>query len=172
MRAICRSHTRSVTVSPHKLPARCIQRLGTSWFRRGKLVALLSGIDLSTDHQGRSVWGLTISARPLCAPQWWEFEDRPEFTEIEDGRRPERRRRLTRSVAFLNRLLVPNVDVRFADLPLNLTRVINIVGTRPLITARSLKGSQTASLEWPFPFSASSLFLGLLRLSAYRIRRP
>src|SRR5262245_37367004 len=94
---------------------------------------------VSTQKQGRS--GLGIEAQRQAVEHYlnggaWEII--AEFTEVESGRRkdrPELERalgaarlhrvplvvakvdRLTRSVAFLSRLLEAGVDVRFADLP-------------------------------------------------------
>jgi DNA invertase Pin-like site-specific DNA recombinase len=85
------------------------------------------------------VWALRRSARPLSGYlNGGDWRIIAEFTEVESGRdseRPELKRalaaarlhqvpvvvakvdRLTRSVAFLSRLLEAGVDVRFADLP-------------------------------------------------------
>jgi DNA invertase Pin-like site-specific DNA recombinase len=103
---------------------------------RGKFVAYYR---VSTDRQGRS--GLGLEAQQAAVATYlnggnWRIV--AEFTEVESGRksdRPELEKalgaarlhrcplvvskvdRLTRSVAFLSRLLEANVDVRFADLP-------------------------------------------------------
>jgi DNA invertase Pin-like site-specific DNA recombinase len=94
---------------------------------------------VSTDRQGVSGLGLvaqrTAVTNYLNGGKWTIIA---EFTEIESGRRSDRPQldaalavarlhraaivvskvdRLTRSAAFLNRLLEANVDVRFADLP-------------------------------------------------------
>jgi DNA invertase Pin-like site-specific DNA recombinase len=102
----------------------------------GKFVAYYR---VSTDRQGRS--GLGLEAQRAAVANYlnggnWSIV--AEFTEVESGRKSDRpeldralaaarlRRcplvvskvdRLTRSVAFLSRLLEANVDVRFADLP-------------------------------------------------------
>src|SRR5215475_7722311 len=103
---------------------------------RGKFVAYYR---VSTVRQGRSGLGLeaqrTAVATYLNGCSWSIVA---EFTEIESGRKSDRLEldkalsaarlhrcplvvskvdRLTRSVAFLSRLLEANVDVRFADLP-------------------------------------------------------
>jgi DNA invertase Pin-like site-specific DNA recombinase len=102
----------------------------------GKFVAYYR---VSTDRQGRSGLGLEAQrgavANYLNGGNWRIIA---EFTEVESGRKSERPEldkalaaarahrcpvvvskvdRLTRSVAFLSRLLEANVDVRFADLP-------------------------------------------------------
>src|SRR3954447_11293510 len=94
---------------------------------------------VSTDQQGKSGLGLdaqrTAVTNYLNGGQWKIIA---EFTEGESGRRSDPPKldaalkaarlhraaivvskvdRLTRSVAFLSRLLEANVDVRFADLP-------------------------------------------------------
>ena len=94
---------------------------------------------VSTDKQGRSGLGLDAQraavANYLNGGNWTIIA---EFTEIESGHRSDRPQldaalkaarlhraaiivskvdRLTRSVAFLSKLLEANVDVRFADLP-------------------------------------------------------
>lgn len=102
----------------------------------GKFVAYYR---VSTDRQGRS--GLGLEAQRSAVANYlnggnWSIV--AEFTEVESGRRADRPEldralgaarlhrcplvvskvdRLTRSVAFLSRLLEANVDVRFADLP-------------------------------------------------------
>src|ERR1700722_15197619 len=94
---------------------------------------------VSTERQGRS--GLGLEAQQAAVAGYlnggnWSIV--AEFTEVESGRRADRPEldkalgaarlhrcplvvskvdRLTRSVAFLSRLLEANVDVRFADLP-------------------------------------------------------
>src|SRR6195256_5429897 len=94
---------------------------------------------VSTSQQGKS--GLGIDAQRAAVANYLNGGDwhiNGEFTEIESGRRSERPQldkalaaarvrqvplvvakvdRLTRSVAFLSRLLEAGVDVRFADLP-------------------------------------------------------
>lgn len=94
---------------------------------------------VSTRRQGRS--GLGIDAQREAVARYLKGDDSKiisEFTEIESGRRKDRPQldqalaacrlhrvplvvakvdRLTRSVAFLSRLLDAGVDVRFADLP-------------------------------------------------------
>jgi DNA invertase Pin-like site-specific DNA recombinase len=94
---------------------------------------------VSTSKQGKS--GLGIDAQRAAVANYLNGGDwhiNGEFTEIESGRRSERPQldkalaaarvrqvplvvakvdRLTRSVAFLSRLLEAGVDVRFADLP-------------------------------------------------------
>lgn len=102
----------------------------------GKFVAYYR---VSTDRQGRSGLGLEAQraavATYLNGGSWSIIA---EFTEVESGRKSDRPEldkalaaarlhraplvvskvdRLTRSVAFLSRLLEANVDVRFADLP-------------------------------------------------------
>jgi DNA invertase Pin-like site-specific DNA recombinase len=94
---------------------------------------------VSTRKQGKSGLGLSAQreavARYLNGGEWQIIA---EFTEVESGKRSERPEleralaacrlhrvplvvakvdRLTRSVAFLSRLLEAGVDVRFADLP-------------------------------------------------------
>jgi DNA invertase Pin-like site-specific DNA recombinase len=94
---------------------------------------------VSTGRQGKSGLGLDAQraavATYLNGGSWQIFD---EFTEVESGKRPDRPAldkalaaarlhraslvvskvdRLTRSVAFLSRLLEAGVDVRFADLP-------------------------------------------------------
>src|ERR1700724_1148342 len=102
----------------------------------GKFVAYYR---VSTARQGKS--GLGIDAQRSAVAAYlnggdWQIVG--EFTEIESGRRADRPEldkalaaarlhrcplvvskvdRLTRSVAFLSRLLEANVDVRFTDLP-------------------------------------------------------
>lgn len=102
----------------------------------GKFVAYYR---VSTDRQGRS--GLGLEAQRAAVTGYlnggsWSIVS--EFTEVESGKRADRPEldkalgaarlhrcplvvskvdRLTRSVAFLSRLLEANVDVRFADLP-------------------------------------------------------
>jgi DNA invertase Pin-like site-specific DNA recombinase len=94
---------------------------------------------VSTSQQGRS--GLGLDAQRAAVTNYlnggnWKII--AEFTEVESGKRSDRPQldaalkaarlhkaaivvskvdRLTRSVAFLSRLLEANVDVRFADLP-------------------------------------------------------
>jgi len=94
---------------------------------------------VSTGKQGKS--GLGVEAQRAAVAAYlnggnWKIV--AEFTEVESGRRPDRPEldkalaaarlhrcplvvskvdRLTRSVAFLSRLLEAGVDVRFADLP-------------------------------------------------------
>src|SRR3954471_14500840 len=102
----------------------------------GKFIAYYR---VSTDQQGKSGLGLdaqrTAVTNYLNGGQWKIIA---EFTEVESGRRSDRPQldaalkaarlhraaivvskvdRLTRSVAFLSKLLEANVDVRFADLP-------------------------------------------------------
>jgi DNA invertase Pin-like site-specific DNA recombinase len=102
----------------------------------GKFVAYYR---VSTERQGRS--GLGLDAQRSAVAGYlnggnWSIVS--EFTEVESGRKADRPAldkalaaarlhrcplvvskvdRLTRSVAFLSRLLEANVDVRFADLP-------------------------------------------------------
>src|ERR1700739_3980600 len=102
----------------------------------GKFVAYYR---VSTDRQGRS--GLGLEAQRSAVKNYlnggnWSIV--AEFTEVESGRKADRPSldkalaaarlhrcplvvskvdRLTRSVAFLSKLLEANVDVRFADLP-------------------------------------------------------
>src|SRR3984957_7380139 len=102
----------------------------------GKFVAYYR---VSTERQGRS--GLGLDAQRSAVAGYlnggnWSIVS--EFTEVESGRKADRAAldkalaaarlhrcplvvskvdRLTRSVAFLSRLLEANVDVRFADLP-------------------------------------------------------
>jgi DNA invertase Pin-like site-specific DNA recombinase len=102
----------------------------------GKFIAYYR---VSTERQGRS--GLGLEAQRTAVETYlnggnWRIV--AEFTEIESGRRSDRPEldkalaaarlhrcpvvvskvdRLTRSVAFLSRLLEAGVDVRFADLP-------------------------------------------------------
>jgi DNA invertase Pin-like site-specific DNA recombinase len=94
---------------------------------------------VSTDKQGKS--GLGLEAQRAAVTNYlnggkWKII--AEFTEVESGKRSDRPQldaalkaarlhraalvvskvdRLTRSVAFLSKLLEANVDVRFADLP-------------------------------------------------------
>jgi DNA invertase Pin-like site-specific DNA recombinase len=94
---------------------------------------------VSTDRQGKS--GLGLEAQRAAVANYLNGGDWriiAEFTEVESGRRSDRPEldkalgaarlhrcplvvskvdRLTRSVAFLSRLLEAGVDVRFADLP-------------------------------------------------------
>jgi DNA invertase Pin-like site-specific DNA recombinase len=94
---------------------------------------------VSTERQGRS--GLGLEAQQAAVANYLNGGDWrivAEFTEVESGRRSDRPEldralaaarlhrcplvvskvdRLTRSVAFLSRLLEAGVDVRFADLP-------------------------------------------------------
>jgi DNA invertase Pin-like site-specific DNA recombinase len=102
----------------------------------GKFVAYYR---VSTERQGRS--GLGLEAQRAAVASYlnggnWSIA--AEFTEVESGRKADRPEldkalaaarlhrcplvvskvdRLTRSVAFLSRLLEANVDMRFADLP-------------------------------------------------------
>jgi DNA invertase Pin-like site-specific DNA recombinase len=102
----------------------------------GKFVAYYR---VSTGRQGKS--GLGLEAQRAAVATYlnggdWTISD--EFTEVESGKNPDRPAleqalaaarlhraalvvskvdRLTRSVAFLSRLLEAGVDVRFADLP-------------------------------------------------------
>jgi DNA invertase Pin-like site-specific DNA recombinase len=102
----------------------------------GKFVAYYR---VSTERQGRS--GLGLEAQQAAVANYLNGGDWrivAEFTEVESGRRSDRPEldkalaaarlhrcplvvskvdRLTRSVAFLSRLLEAGVDVRFADLP-------------------------------------------------------
>src|SRR6516162_9382564 len=102
----------------------------------GKFIAYYR---VSTDKQGKS--GLGLEAQRQAVANYLNGGDWKiiaEFTEVESGRRSDRPQldaalkaarlhraaivvskvdRLTRSVAFLSRLLEANVDVRFADLP-------------------------------------------------------
>ena len=102
----------------------------------GKFIAYYR---VSTDKQGRS--GLGLEAQRQAVANYLnggEWEIIAEFTEVETGKRSDRPQlqkalakarvhkcpivvakvdRLTRSVAFLSKLLEANVDVRFADLP-------------------------------------------------------
>lgn len=103
------------------------------------LTRLATYYRVSTAHQGRSGLGLEAQQRAVAnylnGGDWQIVAD---FTEVESGRRADRPAldralaaarlhrcplvvskvdRLTRSVAFLSRLLEANVDVRFADLP-------------------------------------------------------
>jgi DNA invertase Pin-like site-specific DNA recombinase len=102
----------------------------------GKFVAYYR---VSTDRQGRSGLGLEAQRSAVAAYlNGGNWSIVAEFTEVESGRKAERPEldkalaaarlhrcplvvskvdRLTRSVAFLSRLLEANVDVRFADLP-------------------------------------------------------
>ena len=93
---------------------------------------------VSTDRQGRSGLGLEAQ-RAAVRGYLGQATSIAEFTEIEGGKRSDRPAlekalaaarvrqaplvvakvdRLTRSVAFLSRLLEAGVDVRFADLPM------------------------------------------------------
>ena len=102
----------------------------------GKFIAYYR---VSTDKQGKS--GLGLEAQRQAVANYLDGGDWKivaEFTEVESGRRSDRPQlaaalkaarlhqaalvvskvdRLTRSVAFLSKLLEANVDVRFADLP-------------------------------------------------------
>src|SRR3954447_24064907 len=102
----------------------------------GKFIAYYR---VSTDKQGKS--GLGLEAQRAAVTNYLnggQWKIIAEFTEVESGRRSDRPQldaalkaarlhraaivvskvdRLTRSVAFLSRLLEANVDVRFADLP-------------------------------------------------------
>lgn len=103
---------------------------------KGRFIAYFR---VSTDKQGRS--GLGLEAQRHAVAGYLNGEERRiigEYTEVESGRRSDRPElakalaaarlhrvpiivakvdRLTRSVAFLSRLLEAGVDVRFADLP-------------------------------------------------------
>jgi DNA invertase Pin-like site-specific DNA recombinase len=103
---------------------------------KGRFIAYFR---VSTDKQGRS--GLGLEAQRHAVAGYLSGEERRiigEYTEVESGRRSDRPElakalaaarlhrvpiivakvdRLTRSVAFLSRLLEAGVDVRFADLP-------------------------------------------------------
>src|SRR4051812_24304603 len=94
---------------------------------------------VSTDKQGKS--GLGLEAQRTAVMNYLnggDWQVVAEFTEVESGKRSDRPQldaalkaarlhraaivvskvdRLTRSVAFLSKLLEANVDVRFADLP-------------------------------------------------------
>src|SRR6267378_285257 len=91
---------------------------------------------VSTGRQGKSGLGLDAAVAMYLNGGSWQIVD--EYTEVESGKRPDRPAldkalaaarlhraslvvskvdRLTRSVAFLSRLLEAGVDVRFADLP-------------------------------------------------------
>jgi DNA invertase Pin-like site-specific DNA recombinase len=102
----------------------------------GKFVSYLR---VSTDGQGKS--GLGLEAQREIVTRYlnggaWSLVD--EFVEVESGRNPKRPKladalalcrahraalvvanvsRLTRSVAFLSKLLAADVEIRFADLP-------------------------------------------------------
>jgi DNA invertase Pin-like site-specific DNA recombinase len=102
----------------------------------GKFIAYYR---VSTDRQGKS--GLGLEAQRAAVEAYLnggEWQIVGEFTEVESGKRSDRPEldkalatarlhrcplvvskvdRLTRSVAFLSRLLEAGVDVRFADLP-------------------------------------------------------
>jgi DNA invertase Pin-like site-specific DNA recombinase len=102
----------------------------------GKFIAYYR---VSTDKQGKS--GLGLEAQRLAVMNYLnggEWKIIAEFTEVETGKRSDRPQldaalkaarlhraaivvskvdRLTRSVAFLSKLLESDVDVRFADLP-------------------------------------------------------
>lgn len=104
--------------------------------RAGKFIAYYR---VSTDKQGKS--GLGLEAQRLAVMNYLnggEWKIIAEFTEVETGKRADRPQldaalkaarlhraaivvskvdRLTRSVAFLSKLLEADVDVRFADLP-------------------------------------------------------
>ena len=101
--------------------------------------AIIAYLRVSTEKQG--AFGLGIGAQREAIRNYlsggdWTVID--EFTEVESGRRPDRPEleralalarvhrcpvivakldRLTRSVAFLSRLIEADVDVRFCDLP-------------------------------------------------------
>jgi DNA invertase Pin-like site-specific DNA recombinase len=113
--------------------------LGTDRFRFFACIALIAYYRVSTRKQGKH--GLGIAAQREAVERYlnggnWRII--AEYTEVESGRRkdrPELQRalatarlhqapivvakvdRLTRSVAFLSRLLEAGVDVWFADLP-------------------------------------------------------
>jgi DNA invertase Pin-like site-specific DNA recombinase len=104
--------------------------------QQGKFIAYYR---VSTDKQGKS--GLGLEAQRQAVMNYLnggEWKIVGEFTEVESGRRSDRPQldaalkaarlhraaivvskvdRLTRSVAFLSKLLEADVDVRFADLP-------------------------------------------------------
>ena len=102
----------------------------------GKFIAYYR---VSTPKQGRSGLGLEAQRRAVANYlNGGDWKIIAEFTEVESGRRSDRPQldaalkaarlhraalvvskvdRLTRSVAFLSKLLEANVDVRFADLP-------------------------------------------------------
>ena len=99
----------------------------------------ISYLRVSTDRQGKS--GLGLDGQRLAVANYlnggdWRFI--AEFVEVESGRNADRREleaafslcrahraalivanvgRLTRSVAFLSKLLASDVDIRFVDLP-------------------------------------------------------
>ena len=95
---------------------------------------------VSTSKQGKSGLGIEAQRKAVAAYlNGGNWRIIAEFTEIESGKRPDRPAlekaltaarvhqvplvvakvdRLTRSVAFLSRLLEAGVDVRFADLPM------------------------------------------------------
>jgi DNA invertase Pin-like site-specific DNA recombinase len=103
---------------------------------QGKFVAYYR---VSTDRQGKSGLGLEAQRTAVAAYlNGGDWQIVSEFTEVESGKRSDRPQldqalaaarlhrcplvvskvdRLTRSVAFLSRLLEAGVDVRFADLP-------------------------------------------------------
>jgi DNA invertase Pin-like site-specific DNA recombinase len=109
---------------------------GQAMESQGKFVAYYR---VSTDRQGKS--GLGIDAQRAAVAAYLnggEWQIVADFTETESGKRSDRPEldralaaarlhrcplvvskvdRLTRSVAFLSRLLEAGVDVRFADLP-------------------------------------------------------
>jgi DNA invertase Pin-like site-specific DNA recombinase len=102
----------------------------------GKFIAYYR---VSTDRQGRSGLGLEAQRQSVATYlNGGDWKIVGEFTEVESGKRADRPQldqalaaarlhrcplvvskvdRLTRSVAFLSRLLEAGVDVRFADLP-------------------------------------------------------
>jgi DNA invertase Pin-like site-specific DNA recombinase len=102
----------------------------------GKFIAYYR---VSTDRQGKSGLGLEAQRQAVTTYlNGGDWKIIAEFTEVESGKRADRPQldaalkaarlhraaivvskvdRLTRSVAFLSRLLEANVDVRFADLP-------------------------------------------------------
>ena len=102
----------------------------------GKFIAYYR---VSTDKQGKSGLGIEAQRQAVTAHlNGGNWKIIAEFTEVESGRRSDRPQleaalkaarlrhativvskvdRLTRSVAFLSKLLEANVDVRFADLP-------------------------------------------------------
>jgi DNA invertase Pin-like site-specific DNA recombinase len=109
---------------------------GIEMAQTGKFIAYYR---VSTDRQGKSGLGLEAQRQAVTTYlNGGDWKIIAEFTEVESGKRADRPQldaalkaarlhraaivvskvdRLTRSVAFLSRLLEANVDVRFADLP-------------------------------------------------------
>ena len=125
-----------ITVTNLSTPVVAIVTGDETMANTGKFIAYYR---VSTDKQGKSGLGLEAQRHAvLNYLNGGEWKIIAEFTEVESGKRSDRPQlaaalkaarlhqatlvvskvdRLTRSVAFLSKLLEANVDVRFADLP-------------------------------------------------------